>query len=113
MRRMLLCTVLALCGAGLIGVSPAVSPAAAQLRNAPPAMIFVANGSGDSTAVTENLGLVIADARLPFRVNTVRWTSYGGAVQDHNYVANHRTSAPSWPHASRIFASTAPPSGST
>jgi pimeloyl-ACP methyl ester carboxylesterase len=83
---MLLSGVLALLGAALVGVSPA----AAQLQNAPPAMMFVANGSGDATIVTENLGLVIADARLPFRVNTVRWTSYGGRAHDHSYVANHR-----------------------
>jgi pimeloyl-ACP methyl ester carboxylesterase len=86
MKRMLQSGVLALCGAALAGVSPAL----AQLQNAPPAMIFVANGSGDSTSVTENLGMVIADARLPFRVNTVRWTSYGGSAQDHKHVANHR-----------------------
>jgi len=78
--------VLALCGAAFVGVRPA----AAQLQNAPPAMLFVANGSGDSNALTENLRLIIADASLPFRINTVRWTCYGGPRQDHSYVANHR-----------------------
>jgi pimeloyl-ACP methyl ester carboxylesterase len=83
---MLFCCVPVLAAAALVGVRPA----AAQLQHAPPAMIFVANGSGDETTLTENLGLVISDARLPFRVNTVRWTCYGGRLQDHNYVANHR-----------------------
>ncbi len=86
MRRMLLFGVLALCGAASVGVEPA----AAQLQNAPPAMLFLANGSGDSNTLTENLKFVIGDARLPFRVDTTRWTSYGGARQDHNHVANHR-----------------------
>jgi pimeloyl-ACP methyl ester carboxylesterase len=86
MRRMLLSGVLALSGAVGVGLNPA----AAQLQHAPPAMLFVANGSGDSNQLTENLKFIIGDARLPFRIDTTRWTCYGGPRQDHTHVANHR-----------------------
>jgi hypothetical protein len=53
-------------------------------------MIFVANGSGDASNLSDNLWEVITNCGLPFRVSVTRWTTYGGAAQDHNDVINHR-----------------------
>jgi pimeloyl-ACP methyl ester carboxylesterase len=86
MRHISFSTVAALWAAAFLGAGPAT----AQAHRTPPGVIFVANGSGDSKTVTENLGLVLAGTPWPLCVRTINWTSYGGARRDHNYVTNHR-----------------------
>lgn len=51
--------------------------------------VFVANGSGDASDVTDNLNDVIRCLHLPWAVETVVWTSTLGAFKDHADIANH------------------------
>src|SRR5260370_25545311 len=86
MKRSTLAAFLALAGSWLVGQEAKAFPPGVY-----PGIIFVANGSGDSTQVTENLCEVLSITKWPLRVDTTRWTSFGGPVRDHNDVVRHRT----------------------
>jgi hypothetical protein len=55
-----------------------------------PAVIFVANDAGDTTALTDNLCEVLSGTKWPMKVDTTRWSAFGGPFRDYNYVSQHR-----------------------
>jgi pimeloyl-ACP methyl ester carboxylesterase len=55
-----------------------------------PGVFLVANGSGDSFLVTENLREVIRYGRFPLGVETFRWSTFAEPKTDHRDVVNHR-----------------------
>src|SRR5262249_49352013 len=56
-------------------------------------IIFVANGSGDSYAVTENLHPALLVTGLPLCVDTIRWCRCGRASKDHTDIEGHLLAA--------------------
>jgi alpha/beta hydrolase family protein len=84
MKRLIV-TALVLAGSWMVGPEGKAHPPGVH-----PGIIFVANGSGDSTVVTENLCEVLSITKWPMKVDTIRWTSFGGPRRDHNDVARHR-----------------------
>jgi pimeloyl-ACP methyl ester carboxylesterase len=56
-------------------------------------IVFVANGSGDSDAVTEGLKLALWKTGIPLCVDTVRWSRYDQASKDHTDVEGHLLAA--------------------
>jgi pimeloyl-ACP methyl ester carboxylesterase len=46
-------------------------------------IIFIVNGSGDDTAITDNLGSILGARGLPFVTHTVRWCQWARPAKDH------------------------------
>ena len=85
MKRIIMAAILVLAGSWLAGQDAKAIPPCVH-----PGIIFVANGSGDSTQVTENLCDVLSVTKWPLKVATTRWSGFGGPSRDHNDVARHR-----------------------
>jgi hypothetical protein len=85
MHRVLCAGLCALIAAGLC-----LAPAGGQPPRPMPGVVFVANGSGDSTLLTENLEEMIDLYRAPLVVRTVCWTTGDGARADHINLPNQR-----------------------
>jgi pimeloyl-ACP methyl ester carboxylesterase len=47
------------------------------------AFVYVVNGSGDSTSVTENLCEIFKECGYPLKVYTIRWCRWGQMAKDH------------------------------
>jgi pimeloyl-ACP methyl ester carboxylesterase len=62
---------------------------------APPAaaseagIIFIANGAGGSTVLSDHLIDLVRETKLPLRTEVVTWTLGQGAIADHEGVARH------------------------
>lgn len=52
-------------------------------------MVFVANGSGDSVALTENLELALRATGIPLCINTILWSRYERPTKDYTDVEGH------------------------
>jgi len=85
MKRIIMAAILVLAGSWLAGPDVSASPPGVH-----PGIIFVANGAGDSTQVTENLCEVLSITKWPLKVDTVRWSGFGGPFLDSNDAERHR-----------------------
>jgi len=69
---------------------PATYRAAAPPGPPPAAVVFIANGAGDSRTVSENLTRVVAEAGAPLQIETVIWSrGFRRAVADQMDHDNH------------------------
>jgi hypothetical protein len=85
MKRIIMSVFLVLAAPWLVGHQAKAIPPCVH-----PGIIFVANDAGDTTDLTENLCEVMSQTKWPLKVDTTRWSSFGGPFRDYNYVERHR-----------------------
>ncbi len=66
----------------VVGTAPAQTPDPSCPPN-PLGVVFVANGSGDSRSVTDNLWVALSWTGVPLQVQTIPWCVAGTVAGDH------------------------------